>query len=66
MASSRVEVGNLGFVFSCDRDLGIPIEFQLGSQASSHVEAWNFAFLSSSKKGVGPLVQFMWGLEVFF
>ena len=30
--SSRVEVGNSGFLSSSDSDLGVPMEIQLGSQ----------------------------------
>ena len=32
--------------------LGIPTEFQQGSQASSRVETWNSTFLSRYKMGV--------------
>ena len=35
--TSRVEVGNSGFLSSFDKNLGVLIEFQQGSQASSHV-----------------------------
>ena len=48
-ASSRAEVGKSGFFSSCDRDLGVPMEFQLGSQASSCMEMWKSAFVSSCK-----------------
>ena len=48
----------MGFLSSCDRNLGVPIEFQQGSQASSHVEAWKSTFHSSFKRGVRPLVEF--------
>ena len=51
---SQVVAGNSGLLSSCDRDLGIPIKFQQGSQDSSHAKAWNFAFLSSCKRGVRP------------
>ena len=54
-------MGSSGFLFSCDRDLGVPIEFQEGSQASSHFEAWNSAFLWSWKRGVRLPVMFSQG-----
>ena len=38
------------FLSSSDRDLGVPIEFQQGSQASALVEAWDL--ISSQVKGV--------------
>ena len=38
-AVSRVQSGNSVFLSSGDRDLGLPIKVQLGSQASSGVEA---------------------------
>ena len=38
-----IEVENSGFLSSFDRDPGVPIEFQQGSQAWSHVEALNSA-----------------------
>ena len=31
-------MGNSGFLFSCCRDLGVPIEFQQGNQVFSRVE----------------------------
>ena len=52
-ASSLVEAEISGFLSNCDRDHGVPIEFQQGSQASSHFDAWNCTFLSSCKRGVG-------------
>ena len=45
-------MGNSGFLSSCNRNLGVPIEFQEGSQAASRVESWNFSFLSSCKRGI--------------
>ena len=53
--SSRVEVGNLGFLSSCNMDLRVPLELQEGSQALSHVEAWTSAFPLSGKRGVSPV-----------
>ena len=44
-ASSRAEAGNSVLLSSCDRDLGIPIEFQQESQDSFCVESWKSAFL---------------------
>ena len=49
--SSQVEVGTSGFLSSSDMDLGVPMEFQQGSQASSHVETWNSASLSRFQRG---------------
>ena len=51
-AVSRVRSGNSVFQSGSDRDLGLFIKVQLGSQASSGVEAWNSAFLSSCPRGV--------------
>ena len=51
-ASSPVEFGTSGFLFSSDMDLGVPMEFQQGSQASSRVETWNSASLSRCKRSV--------------
>ena len=64
-ASSRVEVGNSGFLSSFNRDLRVPIEFQQGIQASSCVEALNSAFLSSYKRAVKPPVEYRWGPWAF-
>ena len=50
-----------GFLSSCDRDLGFPIEFQQMSQASSPVEAWNSALPLSCRRGVRSPVQFSHG-----
>ena len=47
--SSRVVVGNSGFLSSCSGEIRVPLELQQGSQASSHVEAWNCGFLLSCK-----------------
>ena len=52
MASSQVEARTSGFLSSSDMDLGVPMEFQQGSQASSRAEAWNSASLSRFKRGV--------------
>ena len=51
-------MGNLGFLSSCDRDLGVSIEFQWMSQASCHIEAWDSTFFSSCKGGVRHPVEF--------
>ena len=56
--SSQDEAGHSGFLSSCDRDLGVPTEFQLGSQASSHCEAWKAALLWRCKLGVRTPVEF--------
>ena len=50
----RVQSGNSVFLSSSERDLGLPIKVQQGSQASPGVEAWNSAFLSSCPRGVMP------------
>ena len=57
-AVSRVQLGNSVFLSSGDRDLGLPIKVQQGSQASPSVEAWNSAFLSSCQRAVRPPVEF--------
>ena len=64
-ASSRVEAGTSGFLFSSDMDLGVPMEFQQGSQASSCVETWNSASLSRCKRGVRLPVQWTQGAGAF-
>ena len=58
-------MGNSGFLSSFDGDLGVPIEFQLGSQVSSHAEAWNSAFLSSCKRDVGLPLELRRGAWAF-
>ena len=60
-ALSQVEVGNSGLPFIFARDLGVPIEFQQGSQASPRFAEWISAFLSSCKRGVRPPVELMQG-----
>ena len=57
-AMSRVQLGNSVFLSSGDRDLGLPIKVQQGSQASPSAEAWNSAFLSSCQRAVRPPVEF--------
>ena len=56
-ASSRVEAGNSGFLWSSDRDLGLPMEIPLGSQTLSHVGAWKYTSLSRWKKSVRASVE---------
>ena len=48
----RAEATTSGFLSRADMDLGVPMEFQKGSQASSSVETWKSAFLSSWKSSV--------------
>ena len=62
---SRVQSGNSVFLSCGNRNLWLPIEVQLGSQASSGVEAWNSAFLSSCQRAVMPPVKFRWGIWAF-
>ena len=62
---SRVQSGNSVFLSSGDRDLGLFIQVQLGSQASSGVEAWNSAFLSSCPMGGSAPVEFRQGIWAF-
>ena len=52
MASSQVEARTSGFLSSSDMDLGVPMEFQQGTQASSHVETWNSVSHSRVQRGV--------------
>ena len=42
------------FLLSLDGDLGLPLEWQQGSQDSSGVEVGKSCFLSSCSRGVGP------------
>ena len=60
----QLEAGN-SFLSSCDMDLGVPIEFQWGSQASSRVEAWNFTLLSSCERDFRPPVELRQGTRDF-
>ena len=64
-ALSRVQSGNSVFLSGGNRDLGLPIKVQLGSQASSGVEPWNSAFLSSCQRRVRPPVEFRQGFGLF-
>ena len=57
--------GTSAFISSYDRDLGLFIKVQRGSQALSGVEAWNSAFLLSSLRGVRAPVQFRQGIWAF-
>ena len=63
--TSQVVTGNSGYLSSCDRDLGAPIEFQQESQASSCLVAWNSTFLLSCKRGVRPPVELRQGTRAF-
>ena len=56
-SSSGVEARTSGFFSSTDMDLGVPMEFQQGSQASSLVETYKSAFLSSFKSSVRLTVE---------
>ena len=62
---SKVQSVNSAFPSGGDRNLGLNLKAQLGTQASSGVEAWNLAFLSSCQRGVRPPVEFRWGTVVF-
>ena len=53
------------FLSGGDRDLGLFIKIQLGSQASSGVEAWNSASLSRCLRGVRAPVDFRQGIWAF-
>ena len=44
-SSPEVEAGTSGFFSCADRDLGVPMEFQQGTQASSCVETMQVRFL---------------------
>ena len=55
-SSSGVGVGTSVFLSSGDMDLGVPLEFQQGSQASSRVETCKSAFLASCKVVSGFLL----------
>ena len=50
--SSAVEAGTSVFITRADMDLGVPMEFQQGSQASFRVQTWKSAFLSSCQSSV--------------
>ena len=62
---SRVQSGNSVFLSSGDRDLGLFIQVQLGSQASSDVEAWKSSFVSSCPMGDRAPVEFHQGIWAF-
>ena len=64
-AVSKVQSGNSVFLPGSDRDLGLFIKVQRGSQASSGVEAWNSAFLSSCLRVVRALGMFRRGSWAF-
>ena len=51
-STSVSEATTLGFLFSADMDLGVPMEFPQGSQASSCVEMRKSAFLQSCNSSV--------------
>ena len=53
------------FLSCCDRDLGVPSEFQQGRQDSSYVEAWNSTLFSSCKRVVRPPVELRRGTQPF-
>ena len=50
---------------SCDRQLGVLVEFKQGSQALSHFEVWHSGFLSRCKRAVMPPVVFRQGPRLF-
>ena len=54
--SSAVEAGTSVFITRADMDLGVPMEFQQGSQSSSHVETHKSTFLSSCQSSVSLLL----------
>ena len=66
MGSSQIEAEHSVVLSSCDRDLGVPIECQHGSQALTCFETWDGAFLLSCKSGVMPPVGFKRGFVLFF
>ena len=53
------------FLSGCERDLGVPSEFQQGCQDSSYVEAWNSILFSSCKRVVRPPVELRRGTQPF-
>ena len=57
MSSSGAEALTSGFLSSADMDLGVPIDFQQGSQASSHLETCRSAFLLRCNSRVRFLVE---------
>ena len=62
--SSRVEVGNMVFLSSCEAVLGIPLELRQHSQASSKVEVWTSGFLLSCSRGAGSFLKLQWEFGV--
>ena len=58
LASSRVAAGSSGFLLSCDRDLGQPLELQNGNQVSFPVAWGNLGRTSSPCRGIRPLLVF--------
>lgn len=50
---SRVVVGSLGFLLSCDSELGETLELQKGSEPSYQVTRGNLELFSSHCSGIG-------------
>ena len=50
---SRVVVGSLGFLLTCNSELGEPLELQKGSEPSYQVTRGNLGLLSSHCSGIG-------------
>ena len=65
-SSPGVEARTSGFLSCADRDLGVPMEFQQGTQASSCVETCKSAFLSSCNSSVRLLDELTYGSVAFF
>ena len=57
MSSSGADAGKSRFLSSVHVDLGVPMEFQPGSQASSFLETCKSTFLSSYNSGVRLAVE---------
>lgn len=53
---SRVVVGSLGFLFSCDSELGETLELQKGSGPSYKVTRGNSGLFSSRCSGIGLIL----------
>ena len=55
---TRIGAGNLGFLYSCNRDLRDPIMLSQESPVSMRVARGLSEFLSSRCRGPGPNIQF--------
>ena len=60
---SRVALGSLGFLSSCERDLTGLLVLPLRSQVSFHVARGTSGILSSHRRGIGLCLEFCWSTQ---